>query len=70
MADSMFTFPFGKHKDEDIEDVPTSYLQWLVGEDWFRTQYPKGYKAVLSELKYRKDFDSEEDNEDKNWNRR
>jgi hypothetical protein len=22
--------PFGKHKGEDFEDLPTSYLQWLA----------------------------------------
>jgi uncharacterized protein (DUF3820 family) len=25
------TLPFGKHKGEDIEDVPTDYLLWFVG---------------------------------------
>ncbi len=24
-----YTFTFGKHRGEDIEDVPTSYLQWV-----------------------------------------
>lgn len=22
--------PFGKHKGEDLEDLPTGYLQWLA----------------------------------------
>jgi uncharacterized protein (DUF3820 family) len=22
--------PFGKHKGEDFEDLPTSYLQWIA----------------------------------------
>lgn len=23
--------PWGKHKDEDIEDLPSGYLEWLAG---------------------------------------
>lgn len=22
--------PFGKHKDEEIEDLPSSYIKWLA----------------------------------------
>jgi uncharacterized protein (DUF3820 family) len=30
----MATLPFGKHMGEDIEDVPTAYLEWfLTGVD-------------------------------------
>lgn len=25
---------FGKHKDEDITDIPTRYLKWLEEQDW------------------------------------
>jgi uncharacterized protein (DUF3820 family) len=24
------TLPFGKHKGEDVEDVPSAYLEWFV----------------------------------------
>lgn len=24
--------PFGKHKGEDISDIPRDYLDWVVGE--------------------------------------
>lgn len=27
----MAVLPFGKHKGEDIEDVPTAYLTWFLG---------------------------------------
>jgi len=27
------TMPFGKHKGEAIEDVPSDYLYWLMRED-------------------------------------
>lgn len=23
--------PFGKHRGEDLEDVPTAYLEWFIG---------------------------------------
>lgn len=26
--------PWGKHKGERISDVPASYLDWLIGQDW------------------------------------
>ena len=26
----MATMPFGKHAGEDIEDVPSAYLEWFV----------------------------------------
>lgn len=28
-----FKMPFGKHRDKCINDVPVSYLDWLVGEE-------------------------------------
>ena len=27
------TMPFGKYKGEAIEDVPSDYLRWCMGED-------------------------------------
>jgi len=27
-------FPFGKYKDEPMEDVPASYLDWFIGQSW------------------------------------
>jgi hypothetical protein len=26
--------PFGAHKGKPMEDVPASYLDWLMGQDW------------------------------------
>ena len=26
----VFTFPFGKHKDEIIEEIPGAYLEWVL----------------------------------------
>jgi len=27
--------PFGKYKDKSISEIPNSYLDWIIGEDWF-----------------------------------
>jgi len=54
MADSLGQLTFGKFKGKDIEDIPTSYLKWVVGEDFFKEN--KLYKTVMAELKYRERF--------------
>ena len=28
-------FPFGKYKGKTLAEIPTSYLDWLIGEKWF-----------------------------------
>lgn len=32
--------PFGKHKDERLEDVPEKYLAWLQAQDWLEEKFP------------------------------
>jgi uncharacterized protein (DUF3820 family) len=56
MADSLGQIPFGKYKGIDMEDVPTSYLEWIKGEKWFQTREPILHENILKELKYRKQF--------------
>lgn len=56
MADSLYVFTFGIYKWKELEEVPSSYLKWIKGEDWFKDKFPKGHKAVLDELKYRERF--------------
>jgi uncharacterized protein (DUF3820 family) len=56
MAESLGQIPFGKYKGVDIEDVETSYLEWIKGEKWFLTRETKLYENILKELKYRKQF--------------
>lgn len=46
--------PFGKHKGEHIEDVPTSYLTWLVEQEWCEEKFYSLYDAALIEIEYRK----------------
>ena len=37
--------PLGKYKGRSIEDFCPGYLQWLVGQDWFRAKF-----AVLNQV--------------------
>ena len=57
MNDSLFTLPFGKFKGQDIEDVPNSYLNWLLEQEWFENKYKKGYANTKKELEYRETYD-------------
>lgn len=59
MADSLGTLKFGAHKGKDIEDVPTSYLTYLVGEQWFLQKNPTLAENIRKELKFRKQFTPE-----------
>ena len=59
MAESLGQIPFGKYKNTDIEDVPTSYLDWIKGEGWFKDKFPKLCKAINDELLYRERFGGE-----------
>lgn len=36
MNDPTVVMPFGKHKGEEIGEIPTSYLDWLIGQDWLK----------------------------------
>ena len=70
MASSMFTLPFGKYKYAGIEDVPESYLEWLLEQEFFETDFKEGYEAVTKELEYRNRFSRPEQEIDDNWNRK
>jgi uncharacterized protein (DUF3820 family) len=56
MAESLGKIPFGKFKGVEIEDVPTSYLKWIKGEQRFQLQHKSLYENILKELKFRKQF--------------
>lgn len=45
--------PFGMFRDTDIEDVPDSYITWLLETDWFDKKFPQLVKPLDEELKYR-----------------
>lgn len=71
MAQSLFVLPFGKFKGQPIEDLPSSYLQWLLEQDFFCDGYPMGLRAVDQELGFREQFGHDiNTDEDRNWNRR
>jgi hypothetical protein len=49
-------FPFGKHKGRKLADIPDTYLDWVVGQDWFVSQ-PRNrewIEAIGKELALRK----------------
>ncbi len=50
--------PFGKYKNELIEDVPNYYLDWLLSEDVLTKNSCYAYllQPVESEIDYRKTF--------------
>lgn len=56
MAESLGIMPVGKHKGEEIEDIESSYLKWIIGEQWFKDQRPMLCEAIKKELKYREQF--------------
>ena len=48
---------FGVHRDEPIDSVPTSYLQWCLEQDWLYDRFPLLVKAIEQELDTRgKDY--------------
>lgn len=46
--------PFGKHRGELIADVPTSYLNWLMDQEWTHSQFSSLMKQVRIELDFRR----------------
>jgi len=60
MAESM-TRPmaFGKYKGKDIEDIPSSYLKWLLEQNWFNEVYYKDMiEPIEIELRFRDKFNT------------
>ena len=56
-------FPFGKHKDEKLIDVPASYLAWFNEQTWSK-EWPALKRYVKKNWKaIEQDLDDEED-----WN--
>lgn len=57
--------PFGKHKDADIRDVPSSYLDWLLAHFDPKTEREENFlDAVLREYQWRDDHDGHIKDED------
>lgn len=34
-------FPFGKHKDKTMVEVPAEYIAWVVDQIWAKDRYPE-----------------------------
>jgi len=45
---------FGNYIDEDIEDIPNSYLNWLLLQEFFEDAAE--FKEVQDEMAYRKNW--------------
>ena len=54
--DGLVIMPFGKHKDKPIKDLPTHYLDWIIGEDWFCQKFEDLKTLIIEELKQRPDW--------------
>lgn len=42
--------PFGRHKGENIKDIPIAYIHWLSNLDQLKIKYPKLYAQVITIL--------------------
>lgn len=46
--------PFGKtHRGKSIDVIPSDYLKWLNGQEWFPGKFEKISEAIEKELKER-----------------
>lgn len=50
--------PFGKHQGESLDEIPTSYLKWLLDIEIDEEDHPELEDAVEAELGYRDDHGS------------
>lgn len=50
---SNYTLTFGKFKGKALEDVPTSYLSWLEGQDWVEKKWPSLLESIAVVLRWR-----------------
>jgi uncharacterized protein (DUF3820 family) len=39
--------PFGKHKGTELSEIPTAYLDWLIGQEWFKGDLKTSVEAHL-----------------------
>lgn len=48
--------PFGKHRGELLADLPNSYLEWLLEQDFFEEKFREQWLMSKKELEYRNKF--------------
>lgn len=52
--------PFGKHKGCHIENVPWSYVRWMLEQEWIEEKFSLLYDACKIEDEYRKMWGDED----------
>ena len=55
MSTGDFVMPFGAHKDEPLSDIPTEYLDYILG---FDDLWPSTRDAIVAHLRTRADWQS------------
>ncbi len=58
MSTGDFVMPFGKHKDQPLSDIPTDYLDHVLG---FDDLWPRTEAAIVAHLETRLDWTRQED---------
>lgn len=48
--------PFGKHRGELLADIPNSYLEWLLEQDFFEEKFREHWLMSKKEVEYRRKF--------------
>lgn len=52
-----YVMPLGKHRGKSIADLPSGYLRWLCGQDWFEERYEHLLEVAQEELRWRDEMD-------------
>ena len=50
--------PFGKFKGQSLAEIPSSYLSWLLEQDWFEDEYVSLFDDVQEENRWREETGS------------
>jgi len=54
MTDQEFYMPWGKYQGTNIDDVPRSYLTWLLEQDWiYEDKHKELIEAIEEQLAIR-----------------
>jgi len=52
MSDQEYYMPWGKYRGENIDNVPRSYLEYLLEQEWI-DKHPKLEDAIEEQLEIR-----------------
>lgn len=59
-----YIFQFGKFKGKPLDQVPLTYLDWLVGQEWVNDETLHTVTGYLLEPAIRRELDSELEQEE------